>query len=119
MRTLRPTLQPASCSPLQESRETRLSFRIVRYQIHEHADSPLTLARLLRSRRERPRRRAAKQRDELAALHAHRAKALHEFRGFDELGKGSAGHPNEGLGRAVSSTFPEPCFGKRLSDVSI
>jgi hypothetical protein len=42
-----------------------LSFRIVRSLTHEHADAPNALA-LLRSRGERPNRRAAEQRDELA-----------------------------------------------------
>ena len=55
--------------PLQERRDAGLSFRIVRGQVHEHADAPHPLA-LLRARRERPRsRRAAEQRDELAPLH--------------------------------------------------
>jgi hypothetical protein len=36
---------------------------------------------LLRARRDRTGNRAAEQRDEVAAFHAHRAKALHEFRG--------------------------------------
>jgi len=61
IRTLRPTAQPASCN----RRETRLSFRVVRGEIHEHADAAHTLA-LLRARRQRPRRRATEQRDELA-----------------------------------------------------
>src|SRR5262249_52562709 len=55
--------------PLQKRRETRLSFRVVRGKIHEHADAAHPLA-LLRARRERPRRsRATKKRDELAASH--------------------------------------------------
>ena len=54
--------------PLQERPEAGLRFRIVRGQVHEHADAPHPLG-LLRPRRERPRRRrAAEQRDELAAL---------------------------------------------------
>jgi hypothetical protein len=45
-----------------------LSFRIIRSRVHEHADAPHPL-RLLRARRERPRhRRAAEQRDEVAAF---------------------------------------------------
>src|SRR5215831_9416578 len=45
------------------------SFRIVRAQVHEDADPPHPLA-LLRASRERPgSRRAAEQRDELAALY--------------------------------------------------
>src|SRR5262245_12497514 len=52
--------------PLMESCEARLSFSIIRGGIHEHAD-PAHL-RLLRARRERPRSRAAEERDELAAL---------------------------------------------------
>jgi hypothetical protein len=42
-------------------------FRIISSQIDEHANAPHPLA-LLRPRRERPSRRAAEQRDELAAL---------------------------------------------------
>src|SRR5262249_8131053 len=53
--------------PLQERRETPLSFRIVRGEVHEHADPP-DAARLLRARRERPRCRAAEQRDEIASF---------------------------------------------------
>ena len=52
---------------LQERRETCLKFRIVRSYGHEHPDAPHAVA-LLRTRRERPRRRAAEQRDELAPL---------------------------------------------------
>src|SRR5262249_51736717 len=37
---------------------------------HAHEADPVDLSRLLRARRERPRRRAAEQRDELAALHS-------------------------------------------------
>src|SRR5262249_22590330 len=55
--------------PLQERRETCLSFRVVRGEIHEHADAAQAFA-LLRARRERPRRRAAEQRDEIAPLHS-------------------------------------------------
>jgi hypothetical protein len=53
-----------------ESREARLPFRIIGGEVHQHADAPYPL-RLLRPRRERPqRRRAAKQRDELASPHS-------------------------------------------------
>src|SRR5262249_51867318 len=54
--------------PLRERCDAALSFRIVRGERHEHSDAPHLLA-LLRPRRQRPRRRAAEQRDELAALH--------------------------------------------------
>src|SRR5262249_11857362 len=54
--------------PLMESCEARLSFSIIGDGIHEHAD-PAHL-RLLRARRERPRRRAAEQRYELASFHS-------------------------------------------------
>ena len=48
----------------------RAVLRIVRGRVHEHADARHPF-RLLRARRERPRsRRAAEQRDELAALHS-------------------------------------------------
>src|SRR5262249_59522027 len=49
--------------------EPRLPLRIVGREIHEHADASHSAGRLLRTRRERPRCRAAEQRDELAALH--------------------------------------------------
>jgi hypothetical protein len=44
--------------PLDERDNARLSFRIVRGQIHQHTDPPRPLA-LLRVRRERPRHRRA------------------------------------------------------------
>jgi hypothetical protein len=47
---------------LKKRGNTALSFRIVRGQVHEHADAPHPLG-LLRALRERPRRRrAGKQR---------------------------------------------------------
>jgi hypothetical protein len=46
---------------LPERRNARLSFRIVRGQIHQNADPPRPLA-LLRPRRERPRGRRAAER---------------------------------------------------------
>src|SRR3974390_1884878 len=46
-----------------------LSFWIVRGCVHKHAD-PLHAFGLLRARDKRPRRRAAEQRDERAALHS-------------------------------------------------
>src|SRR5262245_62287920 len=55
--------------PLQECRETPLSFRIFCGEVHEDADAAHFLS-LLRTRPNRPRRRAAEQRDELAALHS-------------------------------------------------
>jgi hypothetical protein len=53
---------------LQECCDAGLSFRIVRGRGHEHAYAPHPVG-LLRTRSDRPRRRA-KQRDELAALHS-------------------------------------------------
>ena len=53
---------------LQERREAGLPFRIVRGQVHKHADAPHPLG-LLRACGERPRRRAAEKRDELASPH--------------------------------------------------
>src|SRR5262245_10267638 len=51
---------------LRERQDAALRFRIVRDLIHQHADAPHALA--LRPRSERPPcRRAAEQRDELAA----------------------------------------------------
>jgi hypothetical protein len=52
---------------LQKRSDAPLPFRIVRGQVHEHADTP-HLLRLLCVRRERPgSHRTAEQRDELAA----------------------------------------------------
>src|SRR5262245_10212079 len=53
---------------LQECSVTGLRFPVVRSQAHYDADAPHALA-LLRTRRERPRSRAAEQRDELAPSH--------------------------------------------------
>src|SRR5262249_40625591 len=64
--------QVASLNPTQilkpalESRYTGLSLRIAFSEVHEDRDPPHPLA-LLRARRERPRSRAAEQRDELAS----------------------------------------------------
>ena len=55
---------------LLERPEAELSFRIVRGEGHEHANPPYPIW-LLRARRERPCRRAADKRDELAPPHAH------------------------------------------------
>src|SRR5262249_14063314 len=55
--------------PLQERPEPGLLFRVVRGCRHQHADAPHPFA-LLRARRNRPRGRAAKQRDERAAFHS-------------------------------------------------
>src|SRR5262245_4766521 len=56
------TVHPAQFTQLTHKRcELRLGFRIT----HQHADAPHALG-LLRGRRDRPRRRAAEQRNELA-----------------------------------------------------
>src|SRR5262249_19011159 len=55
--------------PLHDCCETGDSFRSVCGECIKYADGPHALA-LLRARRERPRRRAAEQRDELAPLHS-------------------------------------------------
>src|SRR5262249_42363304 len=54
---------------LVERCKSILTFRVLWSPVHEDADPPHTL-RLLRARRERPRRRAAEKRDELAAPHS-------------------------------------------------
>ena len=62
-----------------ESREARLSFRIVGGEVHKHSDAPHPL-RLLRARRERPRHsRAAEQRDDIASSHVPVAAHSHCF----------------------------------------
>src|SRR5262249_54218080 len=53
---------------LQERRAARLRHGIAGRLAHEHADPPDPLA--LCTRRERPRRRAAHERDEVAPLHS-------------------------------------------------
>jgi hypothetical protein len=52
---------------LREPGEVGLCLRIVFIKRHQHTDAPHALG-LLRTRRERPCRRAAEQRDELAAV---------------------------------------------------
>jgi hypothetical protein len=59
---------------LQKGADAGLSFRVIRGQVHEDADPPHPLA-LLCGRRERPRNRAANQRDELAPSHELRPQA--------------------------------------------
>src|SRR5262249_41728227 len=54
-------------SPAERS-DASLSFQIGRSRAHEHVDAPHPLA-VLRARRQRPRRRTAEQRYELAASH--------------------------------------------------
>src|SRR5262249_45240641 len=61
-----PTLLPKL---LPERYDARLRFRVILGKPDQHADAPHPLA-LLRSRRQRPRRRAADERDEVAALHS-------------------------------------------------
>src|SRR5262245_33386992 len=69
MRTLPPWVQPNCAQSLQESRVAGLTFRMVRGRGVQHTEPPHR-ARLLRARHERPcRRRAAEQREELAAPH--------------------------------------------------
>src|SRR5437588_320743 len=54
---------------LRKHRDARPRHGIVFVKPHEHADAPYPL-RLLRAPRDRPRRRAAEDRDELASLHS-------------------------------------------------
>src|SRR5262249_57609964 len=65
------TLGPARlCQRLCKCQNAALLCRIVRRKVGQQADAPHALT-LLRARRERPRqRRAAEERDELAALHS-------------------------------------------------
>src|SRR5262249_46080705 len=53
---------------LLENHDPRLSFRVIR-DSHQYTNAPHAIGRL-RARRQRPRRRAAEQRDELAPLHS-------------------------------------------------
>src|SRR5262245_60900293 len=57
---------PKFLQPLQECSNAGLPFSIARGEVHEDTNAPRSV-RLLRPRRERPRRRAAEERDELAA----------------------------------------------------
>jgi hypothetical protein len=54
---------------LRKGRDPRPTFWIVRRSIHEYADPPYALSRLLRARGERPCGRAPNKRDELASPH--------------------------------------------------
>src|SRR5262245_40620698 len=54
---------------LSERRNAGLAFGIVCGYGHKNTDPPYAIT-LLRARRQRPRRRAAEQRDELAAFHS-------------------------------------------------
>jgi hypothetical protein len=68
-----------SLHPLQKCSVADLHVRIVRCVGHERAHAPHGLA-LLRARRERPRRRAANKRNELAAPHVeHQASSRSEL----------------------------------------
>src|SRR6516164_7141742 len=70
-------LAPTQClQALLKGRRARLSFWIILRIVHQHCDPAHPLA-LLRTRRERPRgRRAADERDELAALHSITSSAM-------------------------------------------
>src|SRR5262245_32310370 len=52
---------------LQKRSDAPLPFRIIRGQVHQHADAPHSLV-LLRVRRERPGSRSAEKRDKVAAV---------------------------------------------------
>jgi hypothetical protein len=70
--------QPLTCwraATLQERRVVGLRQRVIRRKGDEHADAALPLG-LLRRCRERPRRRAAEQRDELAPFHSITSSAV-------------------------------------------
>jgi hypothetical protein len=56
--------------PLREPGELGLSARIVFVRVDQHADPPHAIG-LLRSRHQRPRRRAAEPRDELPPSHGY------------------------------------------------
>jgi hypothetical protein len=65
---------------LREHRDAMLPLRIVFVERHEHSDAPHSVA-LLRPCRERPRRRAAEERDEVAPPKANAHLALLCLRG--------------------------------------
>src|SRR5262249_2952797 len=60
---------------LSKFRGACLGFRIVLGEAHQHRDVPHTLA-LLRTERQRPHRRRANERDEIAALHSSTSSAI-------------------------------------------
>jgi hypothetical protein len=61
------TLDPSNLTKsLPESRNASVRFRVSLDRAHQYADPSFT--RLLRARRERPRRHAAQQRDEIPSL---------------------------------------------------
>ena len=60
---------PELLQSLSKCRDPGLCFRVVLSIEHQHADAPHPLG-LLRARRDRPRRSAAEQRDELAPSHS-------------------------------------------------
>src|SRR5262249_42485577 len=63
-------LRPAELlETLSERGDAKLCFRIALGKAHQYTDPPHPV-RLLRARRERPRRRAAEQRDERATFHS-------------------------------------------------
>ena len=70
---------------LQERPDAGQKYRIARRCGHEHTDPPHPLG-LLRARRERPRRRTAKQRDEVATSHVPFAAYSHCF--TEPVGRG-------------------------------
>ncbi len=61
---------PELLESLPERGEEALSFPITFGKRHQHADASHPISLLLRAPRERPRRRAAEQRDELASFHS-------------------------------------------------
>src|SRR5262245_39288436 len=67
---------PKFLQPLQECANAGLPFSIARGEVHEDSNAPHS-ARLLRPRRNRPCRRAADQRDELASPHSITSSARH------------------------------------------
>src|SRR6516165_8266411 len=96
--------------PLHERRQACLSFRIVCGEGHEHADTPHPLA-LLRAHRERPRRRAAEQRDELATLHL-RGHSMTSSARASSIGGTSSPSALAVLRLMTSSYFVGACTGR-------
>src|SRR5262249_4521605 len=90
---------------LQESRQPGLVIGIVRGQGHQYADTPHP-ARLLRARRERPRRcRAAEQPDEVAPSQLIEEHSVPYQPG--SLSRISNGHQSAGIG-ALAEPLPAP-----------
>src|SRR5262249_15035180 len=97
------TVRPAQrLQTLVERDDARLRFRIGFNGSEQHTDAPHPLG-LLRARRERPRRRAAEQRDEVAPFHSITSSARASSVG------GSVGPSDVAVFRLTTNSNLVPC----------